>query len=212
MADTFSKSDKNFGLPEVELVPIDRGQPGVAKAPVVTPKKNPPKKESRLLPILVFVAVSLIAVALLYYLFWGSNSSENTEQNLAQTTQEQTTTPGDQEDGAEEADVTTDAETTAESEISGTEAVIAEEPGSIVTISDRTDRYYIFLGSYKFQAYARRHAEKLAADGFAVKLITPDNWVGMRVAVGNYASIAEASEDAAFIKDKYGNEVVVSKY
>ena len=210
MTDTFSKSDKNFGLPEVELVPIDRGQPGVAKAPVVTPRKNPPKKENRYLPILVFVTVSLLVLALLYYLFWGSSSSEPHE-TLTQTTQEQTTDE-DQSNGAEEVADVTDAETVIEAENSGNEDVIAEEPGSIVTISERTDRYYIFLGSYKFKAYARRHAERLAADGFAVKLITPDNWVGMRVAVGNYASMGEASDDAAFIKDKYGNEVVVSKY
>jgi cell division protein FtsN len=99
-----------------------------------------------------------------------------------------------------------------QAELSEAIPVITEEPGSIVTISERTNRYYIFVGSYKFRAYARRHAEELAADGFAVKLITPDNWVGMRVAVGNYANIEEAGVDAQQIRSRYGNEVVISKY
>ena len=214
MAEGFSKSDKNYGLPNVELTPIDRDQPAVAKAAAVPPRKEPPKKERRWLPILVLVAVGLIAVSLLYYLFWGSKSTDSDNQTLTQSTQEdQQILEGETSDSPLAAvDSASRSETTEVSEGPANEEVVQEEPGTIVTISERTQRYYIFLGSYKFKAYARRHAERLAEDGFAVKLITPDNWVGMRVAVGNYASAAEASTDAAFIKDKYGNEVVVSKY
>ena len=113
----------------------------------------------------------------------------------------------DEETTDDSGDITNGSDENLESE-----AIISEEPGSIITISQRTNRYYIFLGSYKFKAYAKRHAEKLAADGFAVKLIAPDNWLGMRVAVGNYAKKEEARVDAQQIRSKYGNEVVISKY
>lgn len=216
MAENFSKSDKNYGLPHLDLIPINRDQPGVAKANAPV-KKAPEKSESRLVPIIMLVVFGLIAASLLYYFFWDSdNPTPVVEDNTPTQEDRVTLDESESSDAAESTENVTDDVTESGSETPSSEPVsdetASDQPGSISTISQRTDRYYIFLGSYKFKQYARRHAEKLAADGFAVKLITPDNWVGMRVAIGNYASVAEASADANMIRNKYGNEVVVSKY
>ncbi len=209
MAENFSKSDKDYGLPKVELKPIDRGQPGVARVSEKPAKKNNPENnKNRIIPWLIVLGFILLIGGLAYYFFWGSNPPEISNQQTVEEPLNQGT--GDQDVGTSSEEIADNE--SGDSNADDQEPDIQDEPGSIVTISQRTGRYYIFLGSYKFRAYARRHADKLAKDGFAVKLITPDNWVGVRVAVGNYSSEDEASGDAEMIKNKYGNEVVVSKY
>jgi len=202
MAEDSSEKNKDYGLPKVEPHPIDRDQPGIAKE-VVTTVPGKEKKNNRLIVIVLSVVALLILASLMYIIFWDNESSPRPTVDKVEDR-----AVLDQEDGdigaANESEENLDNRENA--------SISTEEPGSITTISQRTNRYYIFLGSYKFKAYAMRHAEKLAADGFVVKLITPDNWVGVRVAVGNYAKKEEASVDAQQIRSKYGNEVVISKY
>ena len=200
MAEDFSDQNKDYGLPKVDPQPIQRNQEPPAHQPVV-PLRKKEKKDNKLIIIVLSIVAALVLASLLYLIFGGGNSSDNIPQT---TTVEDRTVPE-----AEETDEIVDMD--GEEEGSDT-PIINDEPGSIITISQRTNRYYIFVGSYKFRAYAQRHAEKLAADGFAVKLITPDNWVGMRVAVGNYANSEEAQVDAQQIRSRYGIEVVISKY
>ena len=204
MAEDFSDKNKDYGLPNVEPHPINRDQPGIISDP---PKMEPPKegnKDNKLIIIVLSVVGALILASLLYMFFWDSDDvlpeAPVVEDRVVLDPQE---TGNDPEDEGRDPE---------NSQFLEEEAVINDEPGSIDTISVRTNRYFIFVGSYKFRAYAHRHAERLAADGFAVKLVIPDDWVGMRVAVGNYASSDEASLDARQIRSRYGIEVVISKY
>jgi len=199
MAEDFSDKNKDYGLPKVEPQPINRDQPGIISEPPKLEPRRQDKRDHRLVIIVLSVVGALILASLLYMIFWNNDETVIVEDRVVLEPEE---TDDEPDDGAE-------VESSPASEAT---PVIIEEPGSIVTISERTNRYYIFVGSYKFRAYARRHAEKLAADGFAVKLITPDDWVGMRVAVGNYANSEEASIDAQQIQSRYGTEVVISKY
>ncbi len=211
MAEDPSEKNKDYGLPKVEPHPIDRDQPGIAKEVVVTvPRKE--KKINRLMVIVLSVVGLLILASLMYIIFWGNESSESSPRPTVGKVEDRAVL--DQEDGDNSDKRNTGAANESEEYLESGEnvSISSKEPGSITTISQRTNRYYIFLGSYKFKAYAMRHAEKLAADGFVVKLITPDNWAGVRVAVGNYAKKEEASVDARQIRSKYGNEVVISKY
>ncbi len=211
MAEDSSEKNKDYGLPKVEPHPIDRDQSGIAKEVVVTvPRKE--KKINRLMVIILSVVGLLFLASLMYIIFWGNESSESSPRPTVGKVEDRTVL--DQEDGDNSDKRNTGAANDSEENFESGEnvSISSKEPGSITTISQRTNRYYIFLGSYKFKAYAMRHAEKLAADGFVVKLITPDNWVGVRVAVGNYAKKEEASVDASQIRSKYGNEVVISKY
>ncbi len=201
MAENTPEKNKDYGLPKVDPQPIQRDPTVVEKKPIFSePEKS--RKDRKPIIILLSVLGLLVVCALIYLIFMtgdsGSGSGPVTVEDRV------VMEPEDQQDN-DEAGADSEPDT-------GTEVINTEEPGSIITISERTNRYYIFVGSYKFRAYAHRHAEKLAADGFAVKLITPDNWVGMRVAVGNYANVEEASNDAQQIRSKYGNEVVISKY
>jgi flagellar basal body-associated protein FliL len=200
MAEDFSDRDKDYGLPQVDLQPIKRDQPPVAHVPNV-PVHPKEKKDNKLIVIVLSVVGALILASLLYLIF---NGDEPTRDLTIPTSVEDRATP--------ETDETVEAAGDLEESEGAETLVIEEEPGTITTISQRTNRYYIFVGSYKFRAYASRHAEKLADDGFAVKLITPDNWVGVRVAVGNYANSEEAQADAQEIRSRYGTEVVISKY
>ena len=194
MVEDFSDKNKDYGLPKVDPQPIQRDQPVLSQPRRSEP--SPPKKNNKTIIIVLSIVVALILASLLYMIFWENGSQE------IPTTTPKTEDRVVMEDEVPDESVEIDEET----------PVITDEPGSIVTISERTNRYYIFVGSYKFRAYAHRHAEKLAADGFAVKLITPDNWVGMRVAVGSYANEQEAQSDAGQIRSRYGTEVVISKY
>jgi cell division protein FtsN len=206
MAEENPDQRKDYGLPNVEAKIIDRGQPGIAKD--ITPQEpDPDKKDNRAIIIAISVIGALILASLLYMIFSGDDDS----QPSAQTNQVPDRAVVDENESADPSENSLEEEQMSEdNELS--EELIVEEPGSIITISQRTNRYYIFVGSYKFKAYARRHAEILASDGFAVKLIAPDNWVGTRVAVGNYGTKGEARVDAEQIRSKYGNEVVISKY
>lgn len=208
MAEDFSDENKDYGLPKVEPQPIDRDQPGIAKE-VVKTVQHPEKKDNKLMIIVLSVVGVLIFSSLLYIIFWDNDSSKPSPQTSVSGVEDRAVLDQDDNGVSEEnnLDVTSEFDENSENAI-----ILSEEPGSITTISQRTNRYYIFLGSYKFKAYAQRHAEQLAADGFAVKLIAPDNWVGMRVAVGNYAKKDEASVDAQQIRSKYGNEVIISRY
>jgi hypothetical protein len=205
MAEDFSDKNKDYGLPEVEPQPINRDQPGIVSDPPKVESQPEDKRDNKPVIIVLSVVGALILASLLYLLFWDNEGEGEApgramvEDRVVMDPEETDETPSNDVDPNQ-------------AELSEAIPVITEEPGSIVTISERTNRYYIFVGSYKFRAYARRHAEELAADGFAVKLITPDNWVGMRVAVGNYANIEEAGVDAQQIRSRYGNEVVISKY
>jgi len=199
MAEKNPEKDKDYGLPKVDPQPIQRDQPPVTKEPVVAAEDTREKNRWPLVAILSILGVLLIGF-LIYVIFTGDSEIPDN--------------PSTPEDRVvmEPEQPTDEPEAVADAEDSQEEPAIIDEPGTIVTISERTNRYYIFVGSYKFRAYAHRHAEKLAADGFAVKLIAPDNWVGLRVAVGNYANTNEASADAQEIRSKYGNEVIISKY
>ena len=202
MAEHSSEKNKDYGLPKVDPQPIDRKQPGIAKAvPVIEPTVK--KNDNRLIIIVLSIIAALILASVFYMIFWNDDAEDAVSP----------VTTIDDRSGIDPEDGSSDEMTEGEAPSETTEAEeMSEEPGSIITISERTNRYYIFLGSYKFRAYAQRHAEKLAADGFAVKLVTPDNWVGIRVAVGNYAKEEDAKNDAQQIKSQYGHEVVISKY
>jgi hypothetical protein len=200
MAENTSEKNKDYGLPKVEPQPIMRDQGAVSKNPW-KPATERKKNDQRSIIITLAVVGLLILASLLFMIFWNSES-ENTGENPAE---DRVVLDPDESEGEELINIEDTPETAEDSQLT-------DEPGSIITISQRTNRYYIFVGSYKFRAYAHRHAEKLAADGFAVKLISPDNWVGMRVAVGNYANETEAGNDAQTIRSRYGNEVVISKY
>ena len=203
MAEDFSDKNKDYGLPKVEPQPINRNQPVTAREPAKVESQKE-TKDNKLIIIVLSVVGVLILASLLYIIFWDNDSSGNVPDTPV-VEDRVVLEPEDTEDQP--------ADDTAESSLnSGESSELSDEPGSITTISERTNRYYIFVGSYKFRAYAHRHAEQLAADGFAVKLIVPDNWVGMRVAVGNYANSEEASMDAQQIRSRYGIEVVISKY
>lgn len=201
MAENTPEKNKDYGLPKVDPQPIQRDQTVVEKKPIFS---QPAKNNKDRKPVIILLSVlGLLAVCALIYLIFMTGDS-NSEPGPG-TVEDRVVMEPENPEANEETGADSGADTEAE-------AINTEEPGSIITISERTNRYYIFVGSYKFRAYAHRHAEKLAADGFAVKLITPDNWVGMRVAVGNYSNVEEASNDAQQIRSKYGNEVVISKY
>ena len=206
MAEIPSQENKDYGLPKVEKQPIDREQPGIAKE-VIAVKEDPEEKDNRLVIIALSVVGFLILASIFYMIFWNDSSDSSGGDNISA---QQTVV--DNDESTETSDNSLSETTEGDEAEVPEETIVEEEPGSIVTISQRTNRYYIFVGSYKFKAYAQRHAKKLADDGFAVKLIVPDNWVGMRVAVGNYGSKNEANADAQQIRSKYGNEVVISRY
>ena len=204
--------NEDYGLPEVEMKPIDRAKPVVPAAAAVAAttvtKKRREKEPTNIWPIVLLILFfTVIAGGALYYFFLRSpNGTAGTE--IADTTAPDRLPL--------EEDNTTLAEEAIPDESSGNNesatAANLDQPGTINSITDRTGRYFIFLGSYKFRAYAKRHADQLAKDGFAVKLIEQDDWVGMRVAVGNYGSKAEAQADAASITAKYGTKIAISQY
>jgi len=201
--------NEDYGLPEVELKPIDRANPVVPAAAVNVKPSRPKKKEPTNYGPIILIALiaSLIVGGVFYYFFLREPAGTTNTNEITQNTTPPDRLPLDASEGETAATKDTDNATETNSDLPN-----LDQPGTITAISERTGRYYIFLGSYKFRAYAKRHADRLAKDGFAVKLIDQDNWVGLRVAVGNYGSENEALADAASINAKYGIKTAISQY
>ena len=80
-------------------------------------------------------------------------------------------------------------------------------------ITSATGRYYIIVASFIDANMAKDHANKLASQGAAVKIINPFGdkkyW---RVSVADYGALREAVNGTNQLQPQYGDDIWTVKY
>lgn len=93
------------------------------------------------------------------------------------------------------------------------EVVTKPAVGEIVTLTERTQRYYVVITSSVDGDLAMDYAKKLSAKGVSTKIIPPfGKWKFYRLAIGDYDTFADAQTSADGSKAEYGDGVWVIKY
>ena len=127
------------------------------------------------------ISIILIASAVIvYFVFFKNPKKEDSELSTNQPTQVDTT--------AIRVDTTTTIPTT--------------NSGN-TTITKKTGRYYIIVGSFEVQQNAIRYREKLASQGFDAKILQPSYKNVYRVTIADFTSFREASTKAQEVKSEY---------
>ena len=191
--------DDEYGLPEAEFSPIEQEQPIVEQEPVRVRREIDlqPNQSRSSWPIWVGLVVLLaIAGFSLYYFVFKTE-----EPVVAPVVAVQQPAPAAEPEAIEEEPVQPEW--------------VPEAPkeGSVSTISTKTGRYYVIVGSFIDGDMASDYAKKLAAQGKQVTLIEP---VGgkkfYRLGVHEAASFAEASEELDNLKSTFGQEIWIVRY
>ena len=194
---------QDYGLPELNFEPIKREEEVQEPKPVQNkvPKKEE-KKKNNIVPVLVGVLVIvLIFGAALYYFVLREPEVEQQayvpyEPEVPEVVEEE---PVD--NSADFAPIETNdfpAETT---------------EGSITIINERTQRNYIVVGSFFDEDNANDYANLLASRGINAKLIQPSR--GRRfykLAVADFDTFDEASDQISTYKETYGEQIWVLTY
>ncbi|MDQ3395348.1 MAG: SPOR domain-containing protein [Bacteroidota bacterium] len=194
------KGSDEYGLPEVSFEPIVREEekfvPPVSKK--VFNKQE--KKKSNLIPALVgALAIVLIFGAALYYFV------------LREPVEQQAYVPYVPEvpEVVEEEEPVDNF-----SDFNAAETFPAEQKeGSVTIIEGRTHRNYIVVGSFFDEDNASDYADKLASQGIDAKLIKPGR--GRRfhkLAVADFGTFDEASNNITTFKETYGEQIWVLTY
>ncbi|MDQ3536871.1 MAG: SPOR domain-containing protein [Bacteroidota bacterium] len=198
---TLDNGSQEYGLPEVSFEPIVRDE---EPAPVVKPAfKAEPKKEEKkknnILPILVsaFIIVLIFGAALYYFVL--------REPEVVQ----QTYVPYEAEvpEVIEEEPVDNYADYTP---VETNEFPAETKEGSLTIVNGRTNRNYIVVGSFFDEDNANDYGNKLAAQGIDAKIIKGRRF--HKLAVADFNTFDEASDQISTFKETYGSEIWVLTY
>lgn len=86
-------------------------------------------------------------------------------------------------------------------------------PAEVVTLTDRTGRSYVIVGSFFDGDLANDYGQELAAQGISATIIKPFGKSKFyRVSIADYGSYNEAMDEAEKAKSSYGGEVWALRY
>lgn len=171
-------------------------------------------KSDSIAPKLILITIILVVVAgaVWYFGFYSPAQKAAEEQaRLAQQQQEQADAAArraEQERLAREQAV---QDSIARAQQAQEEAT--PETGEMTTISSRTGRYYVVVGSFVDDDLAKDLADKLGVEGLNTSLIPP--WGDgryYRLAIADLGSFDEAQARADELKSTYGDGLWVLKY
>lgn len=207
-------ADDEYGLPEVEFTPIER-EPShepeetiaLDQASSISGKHDTEhEQKSSSLPMVLILAGIVLLVGIFVYFFAFDNESQ--QEQLTETTQEASPIVYEEEEELEENAYAADDWNTAETE---SETPAAE--GSVSTISQRTGRYHVIVGSFIDSDLANDFAGRLAKDGQQAKIIEPSGTQKFyRLSVSDAESIDALQSDMDSLKAKYGENIWIVKY
>ncbi len=96
---------------------------------------------------------------------------------------------------------------------SNTSEPIAQEAGTVETVSDRTGRYHVVIASSFDGDLANDYADKLAKEGKSVKVLQPyGKKKFFRVAVASFDDLMAAEAHSIELKEEFGGDTWVTKY
>jgi cell division protein FtsN len=200
-----SDSDNEYGLPEAEYSPIQREQPQTFEEHVTTERipqneDEQPRQKNSSTPMWIALGVILLLAGFFVYFFAFDEPTRSEQVTSRPETKTETTII------EEEPPV---AETPAEEE--WTEPEVVE--GSVSSISSRTGRYYMIVGSFVDGDLANDYAKNLAGEGHQAKIIEPAGTRKFyRLSVKDAGSIADLNTELEAMRAKYGENVWIVKY
>jgi hypothetical protein len=233
-SDDINEADDNFGLPDVEYKTLDEsdepkpeseGSESEKKSQVYSQTSysseerassnsgyEPPKAESIAPKLILFAVLLIIAAGAIWYFGFYSPAQKKAEKARI----EQQRQAAEAEEAARRAEQQRLArERAVQDSLARVAAAQAEVPevGIMTTISGRTGRYYVVVGSFVDDDLAKDLANKLGQDGINTSLIPP--WGTRkfyRLTMSDLESFDEAQARADELKPTYGEGLWVLKY
>lgn len=219
--DKANNSDENFGLPDLELKPLEEQAPRpeepVAQQPAeetATPTESfdayavdEAKSKAPLILTIVIVLVVAIAGYLIYNFVYVPRAQEKAKKEELARQQAAARKKAEEERLANER--------AAEEERKRQEALAKATPavGTIEILSARTRRYYVVITSDIDDDLLMDYAKKLSAQGVNLKVIPPFGGKNFhRLAIADHDTFAQAQANADAAKATYGSGVWVIKY
>lgn len=211
------QENEEYGLPDVEYKPIDRGAQGSSSTSTTSNKKNMKdqrKKDSNAPVIIAIVVIALIVLVAGYFFIIKPNQEAAREQEQIALEEKQ----------RQEAEAEAEAQRLAEEEAQAAEeeaARLAEEEaasaqpetGSITVLSEKSGRSYVVIGSFFDGDMAQDAGNKLASEGVSTYILKPVGKARFyRLAVEDFDSYAEATDAVEGYKATYGEEIWALKY
>ena len=233
--DINENSEEHFGLPDLEfeeLDDLDKEEESDLEEVVSSPASagGSGGSSQSFTRIIIIGLVGAVALSFLF-LYWHNQNPSASETRTAEVTEaEGAEAEGAEAEGAEEVEGAEGAEgSTDGAEVESTPAptqqqaaptprpvrtqLAASTPGQVTTITSATGRYYIIVASFIDDDMANDHANKLASQGAAVKIVNPFGdkkyW---RVSVADYGALLEAVNGTNQLKPQYGDDIWTVKY
>ncbi len=228
----------NFGLPDIEYKPLDAPQEEQAASeapqepepvaqessyqgtestpsaqeerPAYKPSysySEPPKSNATTIITVVIGLVVVVAGFLIYQFVYKPQKEKERQELLAKQKEE-----ADRKKREEEARLAREEEERKRREAEAA-ANAAPKEGTIETLSERTNRYYVVISSAVDGDLVMDYAKKLSAQGVSTKIIPPfGKYKFHRIAIADHETFALAQANADGVKADYGNEVWVIRY
>ncbi len=197
----FENNDDEFGIPEVSYDPIDRENLGTS--PFEThhfpdEQADDNKKKIWLTISLLVLFLGIIGAIVYFVGFHDSKPPKTPVSNMVK----------------EPAQPVKEPEVVEEVEPALAEPVPTNTYSEITTISTRTGRSYIIVGSFVDEDLARDFSNKLIAGGKGSVIIEPFGKTSLlhRVAIAHYSSFQEALANVDQYRSTFGPETWVLKY
>ncbi len=218
-----NNGDDNFGLPELDYKPLESSEETTSTSTYSSEQTEAPKEESTQpysytpveepksnAPIIIAIIIGLILVVsgfLIYQFVYKPKAEKAKKELLAKQAAEKK-----KEEEARLAKEKEEAERRRLAE-EKTAAPVTPAEGSIVTLSERTGRYYVVIHSDLDDDLLMDYAKKLSAQGTSSTIIPPSGKKRFfRLAVGDYETFADAQANADQMKATYGTGIWVFKY
>lgn len=218
-----NNGDDNFGLPELDYKPLESNEETTSSSTYSSEQTEAPKEETAKpysytpveetksnAPIIIAIIIGLILIVsgfLIYQFVYKPKAEKAKKELLAKQAAEKKK----EEEAARLAKEKEEAERRRLEEEKT--ATVTPAEGSIVTLSERTGRYYVVIHSDLDDDLLMDYAKKLSAQGTSSTIIPPSGKKRFfRLAVGDYETFADAQTNADQMKATYGSGIWVFKY
>jgi cytoskeletal protein RodZ len=223
--------EDNFGLPDIDYKPLDqvKEEAPVEPEPVVqeevqqtshySPDDRPKESEfssyaaeseGSKAPVIIGLVIAMVVVVAGYliYQYVYLPQAEKERKELAAKAAEKKKKEEEarlaREREAEEARLKAEADAAAKA---------TPASGEIISLSEKTGRYYVVVASAVDGDLIMDHAKKLSAKGTGSKIIPPfGKWKYYRLAISDHDTFADAQGVADQSKAEYGDATWVIKY
>jgi len=227
-----SNDADNFGLPDIDYKPLDQtreteskpttevssvpqesqqsrysGPSESSKTPTYSYMEEENKSKAPVIIGVAVLVVVLVAAFLIYQYVYKPNQAAKAAKELALQREREAAIKARQEQEDREAEEARRRQAALDS------LNAIPKTGTIETLTDRTQRYYVVVSSAIDADLTMDYARRLSEKGVSTKIIPPfGKYKFSRLAIGDYDTYATAQTNADAAKAEYGNEVWVLRF